>query len=276
MAIIKSYVSEVTGRGNHLFADKAEFLFQGEGINDIAVDPDDSDKSRFYYNLNVVDDRAGKVYVRCNYSVADLTARIEVPSPNKFITLTVYTQENSAAPTEDRTFRSDAICLGYDVAAGAIVYVRQGVVLERIMVTESIADILVEAGHTTTTTSTTTELLSDYTVWDAYYTTSGGLVTSVVIKFTDDGDTYPTGAADPLNASSTPPTTAFSFTGMTPTPNISGITFVETYTGLRLAIDNSPTASSPTVSYTRGTPPLQDASGLDIDDFSNQSIRVDN
>lgn len=154
MPLLKTTIRDVTGRGAHLFADKAEFLLHSDGVRSITTEDDDASKSFFYYDINGKDGRAGTVRVRSNQTAAVIAGYCEETTLNKFITLSVYKEANSSSSTEEISYKTKDIRLAYDVDAGSIVYVRQGVLLERIMVSEAIVEIIIEAGNTTTTTST--------------------------------------------------------------------------------------------------------------------------
>jgi len=178
MALFVSNIDSVSGRGTHLFADKTQFLFNSEGVSDIRKN--DTWKSSFYYNLNIKDDRAGRVRVESRLRAWKVVAYGNDNITNLFITLTVYKEANSNSDTEDIKYKANDICLAYDVDAGAIVYVRHGVELDRIMVSESISDILYEISNTTTTTTSTTSSSTTSTS-----TTSTSTTTTTVDLFAD-------------------------------------------------------------------------------------------
>lgn len=92
-------------------------------------------------------------------------------------------------------------------------------------------------------------------------------------------DTYPSGSADHLDLDSVPAAGDFSIGGFVGTPEIYGITFNETdnYTVLQIRFEDLGGDPSPiTVSYTKGDNPLRDTNLLEIENFTDFSIILDN
>ena len=142
MSIFKSDISQITQRGAHLFGTATEILFNGEGI--YGLTKGDGSNSVFYFNLNARNDKAGVVRVESDDTIYDLRSSINEEFFEKFITLTVYKDAISTSDTEQYTIQARNICFAYDCEMGAIVYIRQGVNLKRIITEESIDDIIAE------------------------------------------------------------------------------------------------------------------------------------
>jgi len=142
MSLFKLEISKVTRRGSHLFGTATDILFNGEGV--YGLTSDGVLQSKFFYNLNVKNDREGVVRVEANDGATSIQSSINESFLYKFITLSVYKDAVSSSATEEYTILSKNICLAYNCEMGAIVYIRQGVKLKRIITDESIEDILLE------------------------------------------------------------------------------------------------------------------------------------
>jgi len=142
MSLFKLDISRIRGRGTHLFGTATEILFNGEGV--YGLTNDGTLQAEFFYNLNGRNDKEGTVRVEADTSEADIRSSINEDFLEKWITLTVYKDAISTSETEDYTIQARNICFAYDCEMGAIVYIRQGTRLKRIITDESIDDILVE------------------------------------------------------------------------------------------------------------------------------------
>jgi hypothetical protein len=141
MSLFKLTASKITGRGTHLFGTATSILFNGEGVYGLTAD---GTGSKFFYNLNTKNDKAGVVRVEVSESETTVWSNVNLDFKNNFVTLSVYKDAISSSETEDYTILSKNICLAYNCEMGAIVYIKQGVKLKRIITSESIDDILSE------------------------------------------------------------------------------------------------------------------------------------
>jgi len=161
MALFKTNIDQITGRGAHLFSDVTAFLLNGEGV--FGLTNDDVTQSVFHFNLNLEDDREGSVRIESTSSVGDVAALVNLDIAATFIPLTVYEEANPSSNTATQSFLTKNICFGYNFESGSILYVRQGSPIKRIMVTESIEAILAFVVTTTTTSTSTTSTSSTST-----------------------------------------------------------------------------------------------------------------
>ena len=143
MSLFKTVIDSTTGRGFHLFGTATSILFNGEGVYGLTVN--DTTKSAFFYNLNIKNDREGVVRVESEDGVHTIQSAVNESFLHRFITLSVYEDAINSADTENYTVLAKNICLAYNVDAGAIVYLRRGNLLKRIITVESIEEILLEA-----------------------------------------------------------------------------------------------------------------------------------
>ena len=120
MSLFKLDVSKTTGRGTHLFGTATEILYNGEGV--YGLTSDGTLKAKFFYNLNVKNDKEGTVRVEADESATSIRSSINEDFLEKFITLTVYIDAVSSSDTETYTILSKNICFAYDVDMGAVYF----------------------------------------------------------------------------------------------------------------------------------------------------------
>jgi len=163
MALFLSNINQITRRGTHLFPDPPipTILLNGAGV--FGLTDDNVTESVFLFNLNLEDDREGSVRIESTSSTTDVARYVNADFSSTFVPLTVYEEANPSSNTETQTFLSSSICFGYDFDSGAILYVRHGKSIKRIMVTESILDIIYYVQTTTTTSTSTTSTTSTST-----------------------------------------------------------------------------------------------------------------
>lgn len=143
MSLFKSSIESVSSRGSHLFGTATSVLFNGEGV--YGLEANDTTKSAFFYNLNIKNDREGVVRVESEDTTGTIWSAVNEDFENKFVTLSVYKDAIISSVTENYTVLSKNISFAYDCDMGAIVYIRQGNHLKRIITSESIDDIINEA-----------------------------------------------------------------------------------------------------------------------------------
>jgi len=151
MSLFKINIQKVSGRGAHLFSDETEVLINGAGVYGLEVD--DPTTSRFLYLLNLEDDREGDVRIEAVQSVINIRNAVNRDYVNKYITLTVYQGPDINSLTDVFTFSVADIALAYNFSGGSIIYMRQGVLLDRMTVVETIEEIISGTMSTTTTTT---------------------------------------------------------------------------------------------------------------------------
>lgn len=139
MALFKIAISRVTGRGTHLFDGTGVKMLSGYGVHDLS---DKDVGSKFQYTMNLENDREGMVRIESNFLSTAIAAYVNASDQASFITLSVYPEQNTTLATKEELILIQNISLGYDCDAGAILYVKRGTELQRIMVAETIDEIL--------------------------------------------------------------------------------------------------------------------------------------
>lgn len=139
MALFKIDITRVTGRGTHLFDGIGTKMLSGYGIYDLA--PDGAGSS-YRYTLNLDNDREGVVRIETDYDELAIAGYVNAADQSTFISLSVYPEQNTSLPTKTELILIKNISLGYDIEAGAILYVKRGTALQRILVSDTIDEIL--------------------------------------------------------------------------------------------------------------------------------------
>jgi len=139
MALFKLDINRVTGRGAHLYDGTGIRMINGLGIYDL-IDSDTG--GRFEYVLNLETDREGITSIDTAFSATAIAGYVNAGFVNTFITLSVYPESNPTATPVSELFLSKNISLGYDFSGGSILYIKSGVELNRVLVQETIDEIL--------------------------------------------------------------------------------------------------------------------------------------
>jgi hypothetical protein len=139
MALFKVATTRITGRGAHLFDGTGVKMVNGLGIYDMS----DRDVGCSYqYVLNLENDREGIARIDTNFVSSAIAGYVNAGFANTFITLSVYPDNNTSLATTSEVILSKNIAIGYAFDSGSILYVKDGVKLRRILVSETIDQIL--------------------------------------------------------------------------------------------------------------------------------------
>ena len=141
MSLFKATIEQVTGRGAHLFGTAKLIMFNSEGVFNVGVN--DSTKSAFHYALNLEGDEAGVVRIESTATAEAIAAYADI-DPVHFSALDIYEEATASSDTNLTQVSTSNIVLGYDFEGGAIIYVRKGRGVVRMLVSNTIEEITEE------------------------------------------------------------------------------------------------------------------------------------
>ena len=139
MSLFKATIEQVTGRGAHLFGTAKLIMFNSEGVFNVGVN--DSTKSAFHYALNLEGDEAGVVRIESTATAEAIAAYADI-DPINFSALDIYEEATASSNTNLTQVSTSNIVLGYDFEGGAIIYVRKGRGVQRMLVSNTIGEII--------------------------------------------------------------------------------------------------------------------------------------
>jgi len=139
MSLFRTTIEQVTGRGAHLFGTATNILFNSEGVFNVGVN--DSTKSAFHYALNLEGDEAGVVRIESTATAEAIAAYADI-DPVNFSALDIYEEATASSDTNLTQVSTSNIVLGYDFEGGAIIYVRKGRGVQRMLVSNTIGEII--------------------------------------------------------------------------------------------------------------------------------------
>jgi len=188
MALFKTIITRVTGRGTHLFDGVGEKLFNGEGVYELQESG--ITRCSFMYALNMVDDESDLVRIESRDDIETIRGYINDNTQDTFTTLYVFPNQDRNLATEEEAVLTKNISLVYDIVGGSIMYLIRGTELERLICSNTVNELL--TGVTTTSTSTTSTSTTTTPTTTTGTTTTGTTTTGTTTTGTTTTSTTST------------------------------------------------------------------------------------